>query len=59
MAISVGHLAYGVSWEISTTEINLVLAGDNFKINLTKVYHSRELKKWAKRIKEKETSKDF
>jgi len=48
MAIIVGHLAYGASWEIYTTEINLVLAGDNFKNNLTKAYHSRELKEWAK-----------
>ena len=59
MAISVGHLAYGASWETSTTKISLMLSGDNYKIELVLSYTSKELEEWVKQIKEKETSKDF
>ena len=59
MAISVGHLIYGASWETPTTEINLMLSGDNFKIKLILAYDSKELKEWVKQTKEKEASKDF
>jgi hypothetical protein len=58
-AISVGHLIYGASWETPTTEINLMLSGDNFKIKLILAYDSKELKEWVKQTKEKEASKDF
>jgi hypothetical protein len=59
MAVSVGHLAYGASWETSTTKISLMLSGDNYKIKLVLSYTSKELEEWVKQIKEKETSKDF
>mgnify|MGYP001081421307 CR=1 FL=1 len=59
MAISVGHLAYGALWETSTTKIDLMLSGDNYKIKLVLSYTSKELEEWVKQIKEKETSKDF
>ena len=59
MAISVGHLIYGVSWETSTTNISLMLSGDNFKISLVIIYDSKELKEWAKQILEEKASKDF
>ena len=59
LAISIGHLVYAASWETSTTKINLMLSGDNYKINLDLFYTSKELEEWAKEIKEKETSKGF
>ena len=59
IAISVGHLVYGASWETSTTKIELMLWGDNYKINLTLFYTSKELEEWVKRIKEKEALKDL
>ncbi|GAH24772.1 unnamed protein product [marine sediment metagenome] len=59
MAISAGHLVYGSSWETSTTKIELMLWGDNYKINLTLFYTSKELEEWVKRIKEKEALKDL
>lgn len=57
LAISIGHLAYTASWETLNTEIGLMLSGDNYKINLAILYFSKELKEWAKQIKEKESSK--
>lgn len=58
-AISVGHLVYGAEWNTPTTQIIMMLHGDNYKITLIIGYYSKELKEWAKRIKEKETSKDL
>ena len=57
MAVSVGHLLYAGQWETPTTEIGIMLMGNNYKINLGIFYESKELKEWAKRIKEKEASK--
>ncbi|PKP55767.1 hypothetical protein CVT91_14760 [Candidatus Atribacteria bacterium HGW-Atribacteria-1] len=59
MAISVGHLAYGNSWETPNTKISLMLSGDNYKIELVLSYTSKGLEEWVKQIKEKESSKDF
>ena len=59
LAISIGDLAYGASWETSTTKIDLMLSGDNDKIKLILSYISKELEEWVKQIKEKEASKNF
>ena len=59
LAISIGDLAYGASWETSTTKIDLMLLGDNYKIKLILSYISKELEEWVKQTKEKEASKDF
>ena len=59
LAISIGDLAYGASWETSTTKIDLMLSGDNYKIKLILSYISKELEEWVKQTKEKEASKDF
>jgi len=59
LAISIGDLAYGTSWETSTTKIDLMLLGDNYKIKLILSYISKELEEWVKQTKEKEASKDF
>jgi hypothetical protein len=52
MAISVGHLTYGAIWETPSTEIGLILGGDNYRIMLVIGYDSKELKEWARQIKE-------
>jgi len=59
LAISIGDLAYGALWETSTTKIELMLSGDNYKIKLILSYISKELEEWVKQTKEKETLKDF
>jgi len=59
LAISRGDLEYGASWETSTTKIDLMLLGDNYKIKLILSYISKELEEWVKQTKEKEASKDF
>jgi len=59
LAISIGDLAYGASWETSTTKIDLMLSGDNDKIKLILSYISKELEEWVKQTKEKEASKNF
>ena len=59
LAISIGDLAYGALWETSTTKIDLMLSGDNYKIKLILSYISKELEEWVKQTKEKEALKDF
>jgi len=59
LAISIGDLIYWVSWETSTTKIDLMLSGDNYKIKLILSYISKELEEWVTQTKEKETSIDF
>jgi len=59
MAISVGHLVYGVQWETPTTKITLKLSGDNYKIMLIIAYDSKELKEWANKIKEERAKSKF
>jgi len=52
MAISIGDLEYWAWWKTPTTEICLLLTGDNYKITLDIHYHSKKLKEWANKIKE-------
>jgi len=59
LAISIGYLVYWISWETSTTKIDLMLSGDNYKIKLILSYISKELEEWVKKTKEKVASKDF
>ena len=59
LAIARGDLEYGASWETSTTKIDLMLLGDNYKIKLILSYISKELEEWVRQTKEKEASKDF
>ncbi len=58
-AISLGHLAYGASWETSTTKIEIMLLGDNYKINLFLSYFSKELKEWADEIEEEKAKSEL
>ena len=59
MAVSVGHLVYGTSWETPTTKISLMLSGDNFKISMVVSYTSKELEEWADKIREEEAKSKF
>lgn len=43
MAVALGHLAKLATWETPSTEINLLLTGDNYEIDLYIYYKSREL----------------
>ncbi len=44
LAISKGHLIYLNTWETQTTEIVLILGGDNFKIKFVAGYTSNNFK---------------
>ena len=59
MVISVGHLAYGNSWETPNTKISLMLSGDNYKIQLVLSYTSKELEEWVKQTEEKKAKSNF
>lgn len=50
LAISVGELSYVSIWETPTTEIELVLDGDNYEISLRIIYISKELQEWSDKI---------
>lgn len=43
-AISYGHLVYYSTWENSETIVSLILCGENYEIQLTIEYESKELK---------------
>lgn len=58
-AISIGDLSYGSIWETSTTDIELILDGNNYEINLRIRYISKELKEWADKILEEKAKSNF
>jgi len=58
-AIGMGHLIYGSVWENSITNIQLILTGDNYEVNLALLYESRELKDWAENIINEKTKSSF
>jgi hypothetical protein len=55
LAISIGDLIYKSFWETPTTEIELLLSGDNYNIELGIKYTSKELKDWAKDVVKEDT----
>jgi len=59
LAVSIGDLSYGATWETSTTYITLRLWGDNYEISLVLAYDSRELEEWVKKIKEERAKSEF
>jgi len=58
-AISLGHLVYLSSWETQDTEINLILAGENFDISCIVEYRSKKLKEIEKKAQEKKALEAF
>lgn len=59
LAISIGNLSYGLIWETPTTDIELILDGNNYEVNLRIRYISKELKEWADKIIEEKTKSNF
>ena len=59
LAVARGDLKYVITWETSTTMIQMRLTGENYKINLTIVYYSEELEDWAKEILDRKSIKDL
>ncbi|MGE4412433.1 MAG: hypothetical protein AB7E45_01890 [Candidatus Caldatribacteriota bacterium] len=59
LAISIADLVYSSCWETPTTDIELILTGDNYKIELVIKYVSKELKEWAKEVVQEETLQNF
>jgi len=59
LAISIGHLSYNSVWETSTTDIELALDGNNYKVNLRVRYTSKELKEWADKITKEKAKNNF
>ncbi|NIO48439.1 MAG: hypothetical protein GTN73_03220 [Candidatus Aminicenantes bacterium] len=53
MAVSVGHLIYVAEWYPPESAIQLLLRGDNYKINLWVEYTSDALKEFEKKVREK------
>lgn len=53
MAISVGHLMYVAEWYPPETEIQLLLKGDNYEINLWVEYTSDALREFDEKVREK------
>lgn len=43
MAVSIGHLYFYAEWSTKDTDINLMLSGDNYQINLGVEYISKRL----------------
>ncbi|KUK85838.1 MAG: hypothetical protein XE02_1444 [Mesotoga infera] len=59
LAISIGDLSYGLIWETPTTDIELILDGNNYEVNLRIRYFSKKLKEWAVKIIEEKTKSNF
>lgn len=59
LAISIGDLSYVLICETPTTDIELILDGNNYEVNLRVRYISKELKEWADKIKEEKIKSEF
>lgn len=53
-ALSVGHLAYMSKWEAESTDITMMLRGENFEVNLTLYYKSKEYSSVKEKADEEE-----
>jgi|TARA_B110000211_G_scaffold210570_1_gene248760 hypothetical protein len=59
MAVAVGHLIKYSSWSDEKTDIECSIQGDNYKIEVTIVYKSIELKEWVEKEDEEIQLDDF
>lgn len=41
MAVAAGHVVFATFWQTETTDVSLILKGDNFKIYLTALYDDK------------------
>lgn len=58
-AVSLGHLSYLADWDLETTEINVMLSGENYKFDLVAEYSSKELKYLEKKIIDEQKQSEF
>ena len=59
MAVAVGHLIKYCTWSSEKTNIECSITGDNYKIEVTIVYKSIELKEWVEKVTEEIQLDDF
>jgi len=52
-AIAIGHLWYESKWKIDNTSIQLILSGDNYKINMGIVYINEQTNDKVKEVESK------
>jgi hypothetical protein len=55
LALSMGHVTLGAMWNLSETEVGIILTGDNFEINLAVFYNTKikELIDLKKQVQDK------
>ena len=58
-AVSLGHLTYYCSWQVGETNINMILSGENYKINHRLDYENESLKILAREKQKKESKDEF
>jgi hypothetical protein len=58
-AVSLGHLTYSADWETESTEISLILSGENYKINLATEYTSKQFKSLEETARQKKKKNEF
>jgi hypothetical protein len=58
-AISLGHLMYFAEWETESTEISLILSGENYKTRLAAEYSSKQFQHLEEKAIEKKTQEDY
>jgi len=58
-AVSLGHLTYSADWETESTEISLILSGENYKIRLVTEYTSKQLKSLEETARQKKKKTEF
>jgi hypothetical protein len=58
-AVSLGHLTYSADWETESTEISLVLSGENYHVSLATEYTSKQFKGLEEKAREKKTKDEF
>jgi hypothetical protein len=58
-AVSLGHLTYSAEWETESSEISLILSGENYKIHLATEYISKQLKNLEETARQKKKKTEF
>lgn len=58
-AVSLGHLVLFSSWATHSTQIGLLLRGENYEINFAVQYQSKKLKVLEEKAREKKSLKEF
>lgn len=59
LAVSSGHLVYAAKWQTESTDIQLILGGDNFECSLAIFYDSRKYKNMIEKEEKKQKLNDL